>query len=162
MDKTPPKPMTPLDEAVTPAFLYTLKLFLPYVPSYMQRTLAIFLKFFELKITMETFHGFGYTPRENTTADILDNLKPYMDPKEKDMMDQMEGMMSMMEMMQQMQQAQSPSSDGEGEDFSPFDLMKGMLEPEQQNIFHMFTSSESQKGGSDHERMDEPPGNEES
>lgn len=151
MDKNPPKPMTPLDEFVTPAFLYTLKLFLPYVPSYMQRTLAIFLKFFELKITMESFYGFGYTPRENSTADILDNLKPYMDPKEQDMMDQMEGMMSMMEMMQQMQQTSDSSSDCGEEGFSPFDLMKGMLEPEQQNLFNMFANSEPQKGESDHE-----------
>ena len=58
MEKFPPKPMTPLDEFVTPPFLYTLKLLLPYVPTPAQRSLAIFLKFFELKKTMEIFYGF--------------------------------------------------------------------------------------------------------
>ncbi len=158
MDKTPPKLMTPLDEFVTPAFLYALKLFLPYAPSYMQRTLAIFLKFFELKITLGSFYGFGGAPRKYSTANILDDLKPYMDQKEQNMMDQMESMASMMEMMQQM--SDSPSVHGE-EEISPFDLMKGMLDPEQQNIFNMFTNSDTQ-GGSDHERMDGSPCNAES
>ena len=58
MEKFPPRPMTPFDELVTPPFLYTLKLLLPYIPAPAQRSLAIFLKFFELKNTMEIFYGF--------------------------------------------------------------------------------------------------------
>lgn len=30
MERFPPKPMTPLDELVTPPSLYTMKLLLPY------------------------------------------------------------------------------------------------------------------------------------
>lgn len=49
MEKFPPKPMTPLDELVTPPTLYTLKLLLPYMPASTQRTLAVFVKFLNLK-----------------------------------------------------------------------------------------------------------------
>lgn len=161
MEKTPPKPMTPLDELVNPSFLYTLKLFLPYVPSSMQRILAIFLKFTELKKTMDSFYGFNNTPQKSFSDNILNDLKPYMNPKEQEMMEQMEGMMNMMEMMQQMQQASSSSSNGDTEGFSPFDLMKGMMDPEQQNMFDMYndifdqatnhSNSNSQEGESDYE-----------
>ena len=53
-----------------------------------------------LKRTMELFYGFDDSRRKNSSGDILSDLKPYMDPKEREMMEQMEGMMNMMEMMQ--------------------------------------------------------------
>lgn len=160
MDKTPPRPMTPLDELVTPHFLYTLKLLLPYVPPSMQRTCAIFLKFFELKRTIELFYGFDENRKKNSSSNILNDLKPYMSPKEREMMEQMEGMMNMMEMMQQMQNVSGASSDG-NESASPFDFMKGMMDPEQMQMFDMYNNifeqtlnSEnfnSQEGESDYE-----------
>ena len=136
MERFPPKPMTPLDELVTPPSLYTMKLLLPYMPSSLQRTLAIFVKFFEFRQTMEMFYGFGNTGKPISSAAIFNDLKPYMNPKEQEMMEQAEGMMNMMEMMKQMQADTEPSSDGGGT--SPFDLMKGMLDPEQQRMFDMY------------------------
>lgn len=161
MEKRPPKPMTPFDELVTPTFVYTLKLLLPYVPPTMQRTCAIFLKFFELRQTMELFFGFNDTKRPHSSGDLINELKPYMDPKEKEMMEQMEGMMNMMEMMQMMQNASPPSSRDEGGGVSPFDLMKGMMDPEQQQMFDMYSNifeqamdspeSDNQKGDEEFE-----------
>ena len=160
MEKTPPRPMTPLDELVTPTFLYTVKLLLPYVPPAMQRTCAIFLKFFELKRTMELFYGFDDSRRKNSSGDILSDLKPYMDPKEREMMEQMEGMINMMEMMQQMQNVSDASPGGDG-GAQPFDFMKGMMDPEQMQMFDMYNNifeqalnpedSNSRKGESDYE-----------
>lgn len=153
--------MTPFDELVTPPFIYTLKLLLPYVPPAMQRTCGIFLKFFELKITMEHFLGFDNTRSPGSSGDILNELKPYMDPKEKEMMEQIEGMMNMMEMMQMMQMASDPSSPNGAEGTSPFDMMKGMMDPEQQQLFDMYSNifeqamnpsdSDSQEGDADYE-----------
>ena len=71
-----PKLMTPFDMLVTSSSLYTLKLMLPFAPASMQRSLAIYIKFSELKATMEHFYGFLNTdhpipvPRlEPTTED---------------------------------------------------------------------------------------------
>ncbi len=136
MDRFPPRPMTPLDELVTPPSLYTLKLLLPYMPSSAQRTLAVFIKFFEFRRTLEIFYGFGNDGKPVSSGRILNDLKPYMNPQEQEMMEQAESMMNMMEMMKQMQTDTGSSSDGS--EPSPFDLMKGMLDPEQQHMFDMY------------------------
>lgn len=161
MEKFPPKPMTPLDELVTPPNLYTLKLLLPYMPASAQRTLAVLVKFFELQRTMEAFYGFG-NGRKNISSDtILNDLKPYMNPKEQEMLEQMEGMMNMMELMKQMQADTKDSSDNPGQGPSPFDLIKGMMDPEQQSMFDQYNDifnnvmnhadSDTQKGEDDYE-----------
>ena len=84
------------------------------------------------------------------------------------MMEQMEAMMNMMEMMQGMQEmseAASQNSDGSASQgfgtFNPMDLMKGMLSPDQQEMFNAYSSmfdeemnqanSDNQKGESDNE-----------
>ena len=136
MEQNPPKPMTPFDSLITPPFLYTLKLLLPYIPSSMQRFLGIYIKYLELRHAMEYFQGFTSNPQPR---DILDGLKPYMSPAEKEMMEQMSGMMNMMEMVQNMQ-AMSDTSDQEHQDINPLDLMKGMLSPEQQDMFDMYNA----------------------
>lgn len=173
MEKHPPRPMTPFDELVTPPSLYTLKLLLPYVPAHLQRIMAVFFKFNELKYTMETF--FGFPPKKNAAPDtILQDLMPYMKPEEQNMMEQMQSMMNMMDMMKQMSDV-ADFSNPDGSSFSPFDLMKGMLSPEQQDMFesynHLFeqefekdpekeTPQSDFRKGDSHERMDESPGNE--
>lgn len=136
MEQNPPKPMTPFDSMITPPFLYTLKLLLPYIPSSMQRFLGIYIKYLELRHAMEYFQGFS---SNSQPKDILDGLKPYMSPAEKEMMEQMSSMMNMMEMVQNMQ-AMSNTSDQEHQEINPLDLMKGMLNPEQQEMFDMYNA----------------------
>ena len=96
MEHKPPKPMTPFDNMVTPPFLYTLKLMLPYTPPSTQRMLGIYIKFLELRYTLSHFNGFGNAD----SSRLFDLLKDYMGPEEQEMMEQMSSMMNMMEMMQ--------------------------------------------------------------
>lgn len=122
MEQKPPRPMTPFDNLVTPPHLYTLKLMLPYTPPSVQRMLGIYIKFLELRHTMEYFHGF---PASSSPSSILEELKEYMGPEEREQMEQMEGIMNMMEMMQSMQSM----SDGD-DAFNPMDFMKGVFDNE--------------------------------
>lgn len=95
MEHKPLKPMTPFDHMVTPSNVYTLKLMLPYIPHSMQRMLGIYIKFMEFRYTIDRFIGF----EESEASSVLDGLKEYMGPEEKEMMEQMEMIMNMMEMM---------------------------------------------------------------
>ena len=122
MEEKKPKPMTPFDCMLTPPHLYTLKLMLPYTPVNTQRMLGIYIKFLELRHTMEYFYGFS----ENfSSTSMLEQLKNYMDPSEREKMEQMMQMMNMMEMVQNLQSA---------------DALKGMFSPEQQEMFNMYSS----------------------
>ena len=123
MEQNPPKPMTPFDNLVTPPFLYTLKLLLPYTPPSVQRFFGIYIKFLELRHTMEYFQGFSSSP-----ANIFEGLKPYMGPAEKEMM--VRGMQAMSD----------DASDSSSQGFNPMDMMKGMLSPEQQEMFEMYNT----------------------
>ena len=89
MERKPPKPMTPFDSMVTPPYLYSLKLLLPYTPQSTQRFMAIYIKFLELRHTMEYFHGFS---SHGPSFRMIEELKPFMEPGEKEMMEQMEEM----------------------------------------------------------------------
>ena len=140
MEQNPPKPMTPFDNLVTPPFLYTLKLLLPYTPPSIQRFFGVYIKFLELRHTMEVFQGFSSNP---SPSNILEGLKPYMNPSEKEMMEQMSGMMNMMEMVRSMQSMSEGSPDSSSQGFgafNPMDMMKGMLSPEQQEMFEMYNT----------------------
>ena len=135
MEQNSLKPMTPFDNLVTPPFLYTLKLLLPYTPPSAQRFFGIYIKFLEFRHTMEYFQGFSSSP-----SNSLEGLKPYMNPAEKEMMEQMSGMMNMMEMVQNMQNMQNMSgSSMDSNSFDPMDIMKSMMNPEQQEMFEMYS-----------------------
>lgn len=172
MEQKPPKPMTPFDNATTPHHLYMLKLLLPYTPPSMQHILAVYIKVSELQYTIRHFSNLA---RCEMNTNLFSELKPYMEPEEKEQLEQMEDMMNMMEMVQNIQSMSEPmfqaASDG-SEGFHPLDLMKGMMSPEDQEMFDMYSSmfengmdhkhsSSEQEGDVTHERMDEQSGNEE-
>ena len=140
MEQEKPKPMTPFDVLTSPSGLYTLKLLLPYAPKSIQHFLAIYIKFSELTYTFNHFRSFT---KARAPIHIFEDLGPYMSPEEKEIMEQMEGMMNMMEMVLYMQSVSDPmfqaASEGES-GFNPMDLMKGMLSPEQQEMFDMYSS----------------------
>lgn len=187
MEKRPPKPMTPFDELVIPPKLQTLKLLLPYTPAGSQEFLGVFIKFLELRQTMDFFNTFGnvmhsqaFDAAQNSSpADLMEDLKPYMEPKEAEMMDTISNMMNIMEMVQMFQEneasAENPGGKESGAGFNPLDMMMGMLTPDQQEMFQTYSTMFSEqsaapakdnestkKGGDDpNERMDEPPGHEE-
>lgn len=133
MNQKFPKPMTPFDSLVTPHHLYLMKLLLPYVPPAFQRMLACYIKFMEFQYTLEHFQGFSSSSDE--TSHILNDLKPYMDPGEQEMMEQMESMMNMMEMVQGMQEMASSMPDSDSDNtaspgFDPMEMLKSMLSPD--------------------------------
>lgn len=134
MERKPPKLMTPFDSLITPPYLYTLKLIIPYTPPSTQRFLACYIKFLELRYTLEHFHGFP----SHSSSKILEELKDYMSPSEKEMMEQMEHMMNMLEMIQSIQTMGDSASGSEG--FNPMEMMKGILTPEQQQMFQMYNT----------------------
>lgn len=180
MEKKSPKPMTPFDEMVTPPHLQMLKVFLPYTPASNQKFLGIFIKFMEFQQTIHFFQSFNIPLHSQTlgpdsSADMFEDLKPYLPPQTAEMADTFMNMMNMMEMMQMFQenapddaQSESSSSGAFSGGFNPMDMMKGMLTPEQQNMFEMYNTMFSNEAdmtkmeGDDlDERMDEPSGNEE-
>ncbi len=164
MEARPPKLMTPFDSLVISDPLYTLKLLLPYTPPSAQRMLAVYIKFQEFRYTLEYFWGF---PRSGSPDHLLQDLKPYMTPQERETMEQMEGMLNMMELMQEFPVLSGQEEDGAGSGGFPssIDLIKHMLTPEQQELFHTYStffddalaSSQGEdakgnkKGGSEHE-----------
>ena len=99
MEQIPPKPMTLFDSMNTPQWLHTMKLLLPYVPVNIQHTFALFIRFQEMRYTMEHFKAFQ---NHSSPENILCDLKPYMEASDLEIMEQMESMMSMMEMMKNM------------------------------------------------------------
>lgn len=139
MEQKPPRLMTPFDSLVTPPGLYTMKLLLPYTPPYIQHFLAVYIKFSELRQTIEYFHGF---PSSLHTSEILSELKPYMSQEDQDAFEQMETMMNMMEMMQNTDAA----------DFMQ-DLMKGGFEEDER-----MDRSPDDEGYGSGETGTDPPG----
>ena len=136
MEQNSLKPMTPFDNLVTPPFLYTLKLLLPYTPPSVQRFFGIYIKFLELRHTMEYFQGFDFS----SPANILEGLKPYM----------VRSMQSMSE--------GSPDSSSQGFGaFNPMDMMKGMLSPEQQEMFEMYNTMFEQEFDPENNQRNNPP-----
>lgn len=157
MEQNPPRPMTPFDSMVNPPFLYTLKLLLPYMPASMQRFLGIYVKFLELRHAMEYFQGFASHAQPK---DMLDGLKPYMSQAEKEMMEQMSSMMNMMEMVRSMQSMPEGTSDSSAQGFgafNPMDMMKGMLSPEQQEMFEMYSTMFEQEFNQENNHGNNPP-----
>ena len=173
MDKNLPGPMTPFDELVTSPQLQIMKLMIPYAPASGRQMLAACVKVMELRETIRIFSGGRGVIRAQmlgeeehpSPIDILNSFRPYLKPREAaalDMVINLKEMMSVMEMMQN-----SGSSEDGGSALDPMDILSGMLSPEQQEMFHMYSDMFSQaedhdqKGDSTDGRMDEQPGNEE-
>ena len=173
MDKNLPGPMTPFDDLVTSPELQIMKLLIPYAPASGRQMLAACVKVMELRETIRIFSGGRGVIRAQmlgeeehpSPIDILNSFRPYLKPREAaalDMVINLKEMMSVMEMMQN-----SGSSEDGGSALDPMDILSGMLSPEQQEMFHMYSDMFSQaedhdqKGDSTDGRMDEQPGNEE-
>lgn len=125
--------MTPFDCRVASQTMQIAKLLIPYLPPQTQRIMAIYVKFMEFQNTWSSFHVFRQ--RAHTAQDIMQELRPYMPPSACESIDNIQNMMSMMELFQSFQQAEDGNSD-----FDPMSMMKGMLTPEQENMFEIYNS----------------------
>lgn len=171
MDQNEKTFMTPFDSMVSTRQMQTMKLLIPYVPPARQRFLAVYIKFMELTRTMEVFHDPGHNIHSQgfeweqlSAAEILGKIRPYMPEGSADTIDMILNILSMMEMASTFQNMDMSGGES-GEGFNPMDLMKGMLSPEQQDMFDMYNTmfAENLQKGDDndgHGRMDESPGNE--
>ena len=174
MDKNLPGPMTPFDDLITSPELQIMKLMIPYAPASRRKTLAACVKIMELR---EALHIFGsgkgavraqmLTEEENPSPiDLLNSFRPYLKPREAAALDMV---ISLREMMSVMEMMQSTSSEPGAPAFNPMDLLSGMLSPEQQEMFRMYTDMFSQTESSPQKgddidgsrRMDEQSRNEE-
>lgn len=180
MEKQPPRPITPFDELVTPPQLHMMKLFLPYTPSSNQRFLGVFVKFLELKEAISFFQSAGndlhmqafQNSAPPSFMEIMQEIKPYLPPKESEMIDTFLNMMNIMEMAQMFQgnpdfnfdtssgQAEESSSPGGlsglfSGGFNPMDMMMGMLTPEQQSMFQMYNNMFANDMNSGHSDPDD-------
>ncbi len=132
MEHSPPKPMTPFDELVISPDLQILKLLLPYTPPDQQEFLGVFIKIFELKETVRFFvnarnnllpsTGWNYAASSNT--EIINALKPYISPSKIEVLNTFSSLLTALET---------------GENLSPIEIMMGMLTPDQQNMYEMYS-----------------------
>ncbi len=132
MEHSPPKPMTPFDELVISPDLQILKLLLPYTPPEQQEFLGVFIKLFELKETVRFFinakNNLLPSPSWNyfspSGTEFLNAMKPYISPSKVELLDTFSTILSALE---------------SGDDFSPIECMMGMLTPDQQNMYEMYS-----------------------
>lgn len=137
-----------------------LKVLLPYIEPSMQKNIAIYIKYMELKYTMDLFrkHPFHVhsASRENEKPDIkklIHELKPYSSEQEIRQLEQMESMFQTMEMYQEMSQTMSAmqelfpdmgaGSSNETSDTSMADMLMGMLTPEQKAMYEAFSNTQT-------------------
>ncbi len=160
-------PKTPFDSLISHAQLDILKLLLPYIPPSKQRFMATFIKMQELERTIKYFdkfpaHDDSSSSHSALSLEFLSEIKPYLNADDGGILDTLLSTMSMMDLFQTMTPTNSDDSSG----FS-FDILKGMLTPEQQammNAFHAtpdpdnndFSKGDSENG----QQMDEPSSDE--
>ena len=175
MDKELPGLMTPFDELVTTPELQIIKLLIPYAPASGRQTLAGMVKFMELREALRLFRNRNGGLRAQmipdddplSPTDILNSFRPYLGPKETSMLDTIINIKEMMSVMETMQAAQN-IAEGAGTPPDPMELLSGMLPPEQQEMFRMYSdifsqATDSAKKGDENngQRMDEQSGDEE-
>ena len=168
MDKNLPGPMTPFDDLITSPELQIMKLLIPYAPASKRQMLAACVKVMELRETIRIFGGGRGSVRAQTLRDeenpspidLLNSFRPYLKPREISALDMILNLREMMSVMEMMQSASSSESGDTG--MNPMDLLSGILSPEQQEMFHiysdMFSQAESspQKGDDINEWMNNP------
>ena len=176
MDKNLPGPMTPFDDLITSPELQIMKLLIPYAPASKRQMLAACVKVMELRATIRIFSGGRGSVRAQTLRDeenpspidLLNSFRPYLKPREISALDMILNLREMMSVMEMMQTSQE-NAEGNSSTFDPMELLTGMLAPEQQEMFRMYsdmflqTSDSAEKGDdiNDSGRVDEQSGNEE-
>lgn len=138
-----------------------LKVLLPYIEPSMQKNMAIYIKYMELKYTIDLFrrHPFHVcsSSEKKDRPDmkkICCELKPYCTEAEVKQVEQMESMFQTMEMYQEMSQAMNsmqemfPGMEKNGTDTastsSMEDILMGMLSPEQKAMYETFSNCQTE------------------
>lgn len=135
-----------------------LKVLLPYIEPSMQKNMAIYIKYMELKYTIDLFkkHPFQICAASKDTENpdiqkIFRELKPYCTESESKQLEQMNSIFQTMEMYQEMSQTMSAMQEmfpdmGKQNSDNPSgssmeNLLMGMLSPEQKAMFEAFSNN---------------------
>lgn len=148
------------DTLFTNNHIQILKILVYYSDSKTSRSLAPYIKYLEFTHTIQHFKKDPYNicscenERKNIDMPTLCNeIKGYCTNEEKKKLEQIENMFNSMKMFQDMQQTMdifknmsNETSDSEegNSNFNPTDMLMGMLTPEQQSMFEMFNSMQSE------------------
>lgn len=154
------------DTLFTTNHMQILKSLMPYVDADFQKKLAVYIKFSELQYTLSYFQtkkaelsGCSLHKKEFDLPSVYRTIKGYCTAEEQHQIEQlihiantMETMKNVREMMEFMNEfenfsnfnntASDTDSEYQKEGFSMLDMLKGMLPPEQSELFEMM-----QKGG---------------
>lgn len=155
------------DTLYTQNHIQILKILLPYFDPYGQSHLAVWIKYLELRYTLEYVSRHPSPPYKNQTsgksspdfAVLFEQIKNFCSPQEKalfgellnlqknlELFEEMKGMMQLFETLRESAPdanadtaAASPTGNGASPgNFDPMTFLKGMLSPEQQAMFEAF------------------------
>ncbi len=162
------KAVIAFDTLYTQNHIQILKILLPYFDPYGQSHLAVWIKYLELHYTLEYVSRHPSPPYKNQTsgtsspdfAVLFEQIKNFCSPREKalfgellnlqknlELFEEMKGMMQLFETLRE----SAPDADADTAantdcsgtnpapgNFDPMTFLKGMLSPEQQEMFEAF------------------------
>lgn len=129
------------DTLYTSNQMQMLKILLPYMQADMQSLIAVYIKFNELLIALRfskecSSHSPTFQQRKDLNLPALANdLSPFLNREEKDMLHKFSEMQDMMENLGQITQMMQMM---EGTDGSPDSILNNFLSEEQMSMFKMF------------------------
>ena len=94
--------MTLLDEEILPKEMQMLKVFLPFLPSDMQKMFAIYLKWQELQYTISYFSRHQITQKNPDISNLLSCLKGILPREQQDQFEQIADLFENMDMYREM------------------------------------------------------------
>ncbi len=135
-----------------------LKVLLPYIEPSMQKNMAVYIKYMELKYTIDLFKKHPLhicsvkdTPDKPDIKALIKELRVYSSESELRQLEQMESILKAMEMYQEMSQTMNIMQEmfpdmgmGGNDSASMEDMLMGMLSPEQKAMFDAFSSVKSE------------------
>jgi len=94
--------MTPFDEAILPKELQMLKAFLPFLPANLQKMLAIYIKWTELRYTIEYFQRNIPAQQTPDIGKLMNSMKCFLPPEEQAQIEQFADIFENMDMYRDM------------------------------------------------------------
>lgn len=142
------------DTLYTNQQIQMLKLAMPLLPPVYRSFLAVYIKFLELRYTMNSagklnFSGTFDENRENYSLDsksldqYFQSIMPYMSENDKTNLQKIKSMLQTMEQFKQMRpilEMMSQNAGSEQSDDNYMDILKGFLSEDQLFMFDMFNS----------------------
>lgn len=94
--------MTPFDESFLPGELKMFKAFLPFLPASLQKMCAIYIKWMELKATIDYYNQHPPVQEPADMAHVFQCMKGILPPEEQASMEQMADLMENMDLYRSM------------------------------------------------------------